>query len=288
MRELLRPLSPQPTGVAACLTRLGGIRAVLFDVYGTLLVSASGDIGTAPAMDNQGALAAALEEIGIGGAGAAAERGMELLFDLIAAAHAELRGRGVAHPEVDIREIWAGVLRRLADEGLTEGVPEREVCLRLAVEYECRVNPVWPAPGAAETLAWLRQEGMELGSVSNAQFFTPLLFEALLGRGVGELGFGEDVCCWSYEVLEAKPSGSLFEGVLGRLREERGIAAEAVLFVGNDMLNDIAPAAACGCRTALFAGDARSLRLREEEFGDAVLAPDVVVTELRQLRDVVG
>ena len=46
MRALCRPLLPEPSGERARLVPLPGIRAVLFDVYGTLLISGSGDIGT--------------------------------------------------------------------------------------------------------------------------------------------------------------------------------------------------------------------------------------------------
>ncbi len=47
IRDRSRPLSPVSTGVDAKLQSLHGIRAVLFDVYGTLFVSSSGEIGIA-------------------------------------------------------------------------------------------------------------------------------------------------------------------------------------------------------------------------------------------------
>ena len=36
-RNLSRPMEPVPTGEVPVLRRLAGIRAVLFDIYGTLL-----------------------------------------------------------------------------------------------------------------------------------------------------------------------------------------------------------------------------------------------------------
>ncbi len=48
--------------------------------------------------------------------------------------------------------------------------------------------------------------------------------------------------------------------------------------VGNDALRDLAPARRAGFQTALFAGDARSLR-GAEQAGQA----SAVVTDLRQL-----
>jgi putative hydrolase of the HAD superfamily len=63
----------------------------------------------------------------------------------------------------------------------------------------------------------------------------------------------------------------------------KGIQPVAVLYVGNDMLNDIYPANAIGFQTALFAGDRRSLRLRKDDPRCAALSPDLVVTDLGQL-----
>jgi putative hydrolase of the HAD superfamily len=63
----------------------------------------------------------------------------------------------------------------------------------------------------------------------------------------------------------------------------RGIRHDEVLYVGNDMLNDIMPANSVGFRTALFAGDARSLRLREDEPSVRGSTPDLVVTDLLDL-----
>jgi putative hydrolase of the HAD superfamily len=63
----------------------------------------------------------------------------------------------------------------------------------------------------------------------------------------------------------------------------KGIQPAAVLFVGNDMLNDIYPASAIGFQTALFAGDRRSLRLRTDDPRCADLSPELVLTDLGQL-----
>ena len=64
-----------------------------------------------------------------------------------------------------------------------------------------------------------------------------------------------------------------------------GIPVNAALYLGNDMLNDIYPAQKVGFKTALFAGDARSLRLREDDPGCKNLSPDIIITDLIQLLD---
>ncbi len=271
-----KPLEPLPTSQAPQLQELAGISVILFDIYGTLLISASGDVGTLlgdeasqPMAETVRTVFSDKEEWAIPDADALTTR--------IRAAHAAAKGKGVEYPEVDIRDIWRDVLQTT---GLKN--PSRELCERVALEYELRVNPVWPMPGLEAILMEVGQRQLRLGIVSNAQFYTPLLFPALTKKTLEEWGFDADLCVWSWQCLEAKPSTGLFAKALDRLTDQ-GIAASHVLYVGNDMRNDIWPAATSGCRTALFAGDARSLRLREEDPRVKDAKPDLIVTHLSQL-----
>jgi putative hydrolase of the HAD superfamily len=54
------------------------------------------------------------------------------------------------------------------------------------------------------------------------------------------------------------------------------------------MRNDIRPAAEAGFRTALFAGDRRSLRLCSEDERCRDISPDWIVTNLDQLASATG
>jgi putative hydrolase of the HAD superfamily len=156
----------------------------------------------------------------------------------------------------------------------------------VAVEYECRVNPVWPMPGVHRLLEELRNGQRILGIVSNAQFYTPLLLRLFLGTPLEAAGFDPALCTWSYRASEAKPSANLFRSVLATLTDRYGIAPHEAIYVGNDMLNDIRPAHDLGLRTAIFAGDGRSYRPRTEDPRCDELRPDIVLTDLRQLLDV--
>ena len=127
-------------------------------------------------------------------------------------------------------------------------------------------------PGLKETLAAIRERGLLLGIVSNAQFYTPLLFEAFLGAPPDELGFTPDCCVWSYREREGKPSTALYEKLATAL-EASSIAPDQTLYVGNDVRNDIRPAQRIGFKTALFAGDQRSLRLRQDDPECAAIKP---------------
>ena len=272
IRALSAPLEPRPTDVVPRTDPLPGIRALLFDIYGTLVISASGDIGLAGESDVASAFTAALNAAGVQ---TPPGTGPERLEEAIRTFHAERRAAGVRFPEVDIRNIWAQVLDTEDD---TAGV---------AVEYECRVNPVWPMPGLARVLEELRSRPLVLGIVSNAQFYTPLMVEGFLEAPLADLGFDANCCAWSYRLLEAKPSIRIYEDALAGLKRVHGIAPNEVLYVGNDVRNDIRPASRTGCRTALFAGDARSLRLREDDPHCAGVVPDRVVTDLRQISDAI-
>jgi len=275
------PLEPIPTDEPPKLGKIEGIRAVLFDLYGTLLVSASGEVGTAGAASDR-ALEESLAAVGIRATGPVGD-GVEMLFEVIRARHAELRARGVDYPEVDICAMWRRVLERLHGQGRIEaGDPGAVDLKRLAVEYEARANPCWPMPRLEACLGRLAGAGLLLGIVSNAQFYTRLLFPALLGEPIERRGFDAGLLFFSYEHGHAKPGAVLYERAAAELRD-RGVEPREVLYVGNDMLNDVLPAREAGFCTALFAGDRRSLRLREGDPRLEGVAPDLVLSDLGQL-----
>lgn len=290
IKNLCKPMGVLSTGEQTELTKLGGIKAVLFDVYGTLLISGSGDVGTATAVDSSVALAESLAAAGFeGDLEKAGIRGKELLREFIEHHHHLCKLCSIWHPEVDIIEIWTKVLAELHKEGLiATGVVAEDQIKALGVEYECRVNPTWPMPDCADVLAKLTSSEAVMGIVSNAQFYTPLLFEAFMDTRVSDLGFDPELCVWSCEVGEGKPSPKLFDRVLGALMIKYGIRAEETVYVGNDMLNDISTARKAGCKTVLFAGDRRSLRWREGDDRVAGIVPDAIITELSQLNQILG
>lgn len=272
LRGLLAPRQPEPTAEK----RRGGLHrpvaAVLFDIYGTLLISASGEIGLADtAADTDTALDNWMRTLGYppasGGVRAA-------LTAAIRAEHQALKAKGIAIPEVVIEKIWG----RLYPEATADQLR------RLALAYELKVNPVWPMPGLRRCLESLRRSGVRLGIVSNAQFYTPLLMAHFLGVSLEGAGFSPDLCIYSYRVGQAKPGQRLFKAAKAGL-SQYGIAPQEAVMVGNDRRNDVAGARAVGFQTVLFAGDARSLRWRESDPDWEIAQPDMVITELTQLSD---
>ncbi len=279
-----RPRDPLPTDATPVLRPLAGLRAVLFDVYGTLLISASGElkkrtdlVARAEAVRAAFAAATIAGDIPVPATAAAAA-----LIQIIQEIHERARAAGIAYPEVEIVDVWKHTIARLIASGLLAPAAERIDVCRLALEYEVRVNPVWPMPGLVDCLDQLRDRSMQLGLVTNAQFFTPEIFPALLGRTLEELGFHAGLQWYSYRYGRAKPDLWLFEQARAGLSRS-GVAASEVLYVGNDVLNDVCPARRVGFRTALFAGDARSFRPRLGDPRVADVVPDLVITDLSML-----
>jgi putative hydrolase of the HAD superfamily len=137
-------------------------------------------------------------------------------------------------------------------------------------------------PHLETLLAACRQKNLAMGIISNAQFFTPLLFEWFLDARIEQLGFDSELVFLSYQLGYAKPSPVPFKMAASAIYA-KGFNTTAALFVGNDMLNDIYPARRLGFQTALFAGDARSLRLRTDESRCFNLSADLILTDLGQL-----
>jgi putative hydrolase of the HAD superfamily len=268
-RRYLRPMTVQPTELPASGKPRRPIRGLLCDVYGTLFISGSGDIG-APSEDGPEAeLAAFIAEQRISGT---PRELRQRLSAAIQQRHAQLRGGGIEFPEIHIEAIWKSIL------DTRDGNHARDV----ALAYELIVNPVYPMPGLTDLLRACRAAALPLGIVSNAQFFTPLLFHWFMGAPPEMLGFAPDLTAYSFRLGVAKPSPLLLDYCLAGLRR-RGLRPADVLVLGNDMLNDILPAHQAGYQTALFAGDRRSLRLREDRPECRQVAPDLVVSALNQI-----
>ena len=267
-----QPLEPIPTGLDIKLERLSGMEAIMFDIYGTLFISGSGDVGHAAANPTLESLVSAGSAIEVDFA-EAGDSVLESFYETIRESHRRSKAEGIEFPEVEILEIWRETLTdyQLADSRICE----------LAVEFESRSNPVWPMPFLKDTLLQLKKN-FPMGIISNAQFFTVDLFEALLDEKRGDLGFDAELEVFSYAERNAKPGKAIFETAVKRLAK-RGIRPEKVLYVGNDMLNDIRGAQLVGFRTALFAGDRRSLRLRKEDERVDGIEPDIIVNCLSQI-----
>lgn len=262
-------MSPEPTPLSAGGRLNLPVRVVLFDIYGTLLISASGDIHAAV---NQPRSNERIEQLlHKYHVRHSVPDLLDAYFSTVQSAHDRMRGQGIDVPEIQVESIWMKVLQ----------THDLVTARRFAVEFEMIVDPTWPMPHARETIAAIRQTGIILGIISNAQFYTPHLFDLFFEASVEEMGFDPGLIFYSFIHGRAKPSPEMFEKAADRIRSMGFEPGEAV-YVGNDMKNDILPSRAMGFQTVLFAGDRRSLRLRENDPGCMGVNPDLVITDLAQ------
>jgi len=270
--KYIKPISPIPTDLHQSGKLDEKIQCVMFDIYGTLFVSGSGDISISK-KESKGTwkVEKLLQKFDIRKTPQAL---LGNLFDEIDKKHEMLRENGIDYPEVEIDQIWMRIL----------GNRNPEEIRAFALEFELIVNPVYPMPHLEKMLSVLKDRNILMGIISNAQFYTPYLFNGFLHSNPKDLGFHPDLTLYSYKFGYAKPSTFMFQIAADRL-ENRLIPAHSTLFIGNDMLNDIYPAKQLGFKTALFAGDARSLRLRKDDPRCKNLAVDLVITDLGQLLD---
>jgi len=301
------PLQPTPISVEPAhipLTQpkpldLSEIQVILLDVYGTLVISGSGDVGTADDAKHDAAnqwirdaaIAAGVDDL-------SNIPTSNQLRDLIVATNEAARFETNPKPEVDILEIWRQVLDA---NGRWDLATNSKILVNWICGVEGRSNPVWPMPGAHDALMTMKEKGRRLGIVSNAQFYTPLIVRALMANRpqdakrapssdsaertiAGDLSsvFDLNACHFSYRYRAAKPGPLLFDRAMRHLGS-LGISPDQVLYVGNDMLNDVWAAKEFGLRTALFAGDGRSLRLRTDDARCQNCLPDMVLTHWEQI-----
>lgn len=209
-------------------------RAIIFDVYGTLLSAPAGGVKPDPAADKM------LREILVRHGHSPLESPSTRLHEAVCRHHASA---GVRYPEIDLRALWREVLSLPPDSDTSS----------LVIEMESLWHPSRLMPGLEQTLHDLATKGMALGLLSNAQCNT------LPSLGKCAALFRPELNILSHEQGMAKPSPELFTLLATRLARH-GIAPAETLYIGNDPLHDIEPAAACGFRTALFTGDKHSHR----------------------------
>ena len=273
--KTLRPLAPLPTEISPGGHLQLPLRCLLCDVYGTLLISASGDIGMAnknrQVTETLGALLSKY------GQRIHPEALLDRFHSAIVNEHTRKKAQGVDYPEVKVERIWEEILFA------GDSVQARS----FSMEFEILMNPVWPMPGLSELLQAGRRSSILIGIVSNAQFYTSIILEWLIGKDLQSAGFDSSLMFLSYKHGTAKPSGYLFQLAAKRLHA-LGINPCQTAYMGNDMRNDIAPAHAAGFQTILFAGDKRSLRMRKRTPQCADINPNLVITHLNQLTRCLG
>ncbi len=213
------------------------VKAVIFDVYHTLLAVRDGPVDAPEKW-------VSLWEDFLG------MRPPESLREFagtcgkfIEADHAESRASGMRWPEVE----WRSIACRAAPVLAELKIPVLDDFLYQHARLQRTVSAM---PEAVALLTNLRTQGILTGIASNAQAYT---FRELATAGMPVIAFERDLCFWSFEQGYSKPDPAVFAWLSERLAA-RGITPEETLMIGDRVDNDMEPAHAAGWRTWHFRG----------------------------------
>lgn len=303
-RDLPWPAAPlvQRPRARPSLKRLPEVRAVVWSIYGTLLNIQGGALllEHPQKLMMDVALDKTLQEFKMWGS---MTRKPGQPADYLGQIYKRVRDEqkmlpappGERHPELRADKVWEEIVKKLLqkdykwDVGLYGSL--NEYSLKVAYFFHASLQGTACYDGAAAALQQLSAAGLVQGWLDNGQAFTPVQLQRGLQAQDARIRlddlFAPDLRILSYEQRARKPSERLFRELLARL-ETHGIDPREALYVGCSIEQDIAPARRVGLRTALFAGDRGSLQATAEQLKDHASRPDVLLTELAQIGEVVA
>lgn len=283
------------------LVRLPEVRAVTWNIYGTLLAISGGELyfehPVKFIMDV--ALDKTIQEFKMWGSmsrkpGQPADYLRQIYSNLLAE-QTTLSTGSEKHPEICADRLWEAFIKKLMqkdyqfDAGFYGSL--NEFSRKVAYFFHASLQGTACYLGAARALRSVKEAGLAQGLVADAQCFTLVQLQRSLSREDAaakvEEGIDSDLRALSHELRARKPSERLFRHLLPALAE-RQIAPSQVLHIGSRAALDIAPARRLGMRTGLFAGDKASLQATRAQMKEAATRPDVLLTELGQIADIVG
>ena len=301
-RDLPWPAAPAPVPARARphLTPLPGIRAVLWNVYGTLLCISEGELRFEVANDfiMEAALDKTIHEFKMWNA-MSRKPGQPSAYmrEIYQKVLTELKlapTAGERHPDFAAERVWDSIIKKLFQKEYTFDAAFygslNEYSRKIAYFFHASLQGTACYPGAAEALRSVSERGLAQGLLADGQCFTTVQLQ----RGLNRQEEGFDLIAvvpltrrWlSCDHRCRKPSDNLFKAAVKGLREQ-GVEPHETLHVGSNLARDIVPAKKAGMRTGLFAGDKASLGATAEQLKDPQQRPDVLLTELTQIAQII-
>ncbi len=283
--------------------KLYDVKAVIFDIYGTLVnywhtVFSDAEQKELYLLDAFGKTAdffkftAYLEEINPEMEPARTLH--DFYHGLIALNHEKSLKKGLTFPEVRIEEVWQVIIMMLIRHGYDPsqidlgGKNDLAKCAAYYYNFNALGRHFYE--GVVPALNLLRENNIRCGIVSNAQFYTPIDLSLFVRDQSNnalddyrEL-FDSDLTFLSFEYGVAKPNQMLLRKLYDALYELQ-ILPQQTVFVGNDLSLDIQPAADAGMLTAFFTGDDMSAFVHDLS---GMVIPDIVFNSWDELPDKVS
>lgn len=303
-RKLLWPAAPkiEPAKATPYLAPLTGIKAVAWNVYGTLLTISDGQLllQHPQAVRMQIAMEKTIHEFNMWGS-MTRRPGEPWEYFLpkynTAVDDAKLAGgcKKGDFPEVNSAAVWRKLLDMLSQKDYAYDKNRYgdldELAEKVAFFFQLCLQGIQAAPSALRVVTDVANAGLQQGLLAESQSYTL----AQLLQGLEQQGrlppltdvFAPGCLILTHELGVRKPSVSLFQ----RSREqfaELNIKPEQVLYVSSRLTDDLAVAKQQGFRTALFAGDKLSLKASAAECKDPATKPDRLLTKLDQIHGLLG
>ncbi len=282
------------------LKPLPEVRAVSWSIYGTLLSIAGGELyfEHPQQLMMELALEKTVQEFKMWGSMSRKPgQPSEYMGQLYKNALFELRlvpSPGEKYPEITVERVWENILKKLLkkdykfDAGFFGSL--NEFSRKIAYFFHASLQGVAAYPGAASALQEVAARAIKHCLLADAQCFTIVQLQRCLAQQDDSARLDAlidpGLRALSCEQRARKPSERLFRHLL-ELLEKHDIGPSEVLHVGSRIDQDIVPARKLGMRTALFAGDKASLQATPEQLKDPASRPDVLLTELSQITEIV-
>lgn len=301
-RELRWPAPPKldPIHATPSIKPMENIRAVTWDLYGTLLRITDGDLlfDHPQTIRMEVAMEKTIHEFNMWNSmirrpGKPSDGLLPKYLNVVHDLQLTSGNQKGDIPEIDATLVWRKLIDLMNkkeyryDEsfyGDTEALTEK-----IAYFFHSALQGIEAAPGALMTLSAIQEAGLRQAALANAQRFTLVqLTRALRAQGPVpdiRLFFPDTLNTLSHEWGIRKPSVSLYAQSIFRFTK-LGIEPDQILHIGTRMQDDLATAKSCGLKTVLYAADKTSLKATAEDLKNPDTRPDRLITELTQLRDI--
>jgi FMN phosphatase YigB (HAD superfamily) len=296
--DLSWPAPPELQGTKSRphLKTLPGLKAVTWNVYGTLLSVTGGEFYREHpqkfVMDL--ALDKVIQEFKMWKSmsrkpGQPADQ-LRTMIDNVTAELSFQVEKGERYPEIPQELIWIGIIKKLEqneyviNKGFYGSI--EEFAVKIAYFFHRSIQGLTAGRGAAEVVAELKSRNLWQGLLADGQAYTAVELQRALVQQDYQCVL--DFCIpssrrvLSHDIRGRKPSERLYKEMARRLRQS-GIAPDETLHVSNDLPNDLVYARRYGFQTALYAGDHYSLRAPPEMISDRANRPSILLTDLAQV-----
>lgn len=302
-RGLIWPKVPPPVPVTAtpAIRPLPGIRAVLWDIYGTLLRISEGRFTLLPQEDVrlQIALDKTIHEFNMWNhmyrkPGPPWQSMIGIYRSTIERLQMRASSRG-DHTEVNLVDVWMALIEKLFEKNYVVDEDQygevEEFAEKVALFFHSCLQGLEARTGAAAALSDVAGHGLLQGLLADGQPFTLIqLLREVAAEGplppIHEI-FRPSTFVLSTSHGVRKPSRSLYIRAVEQLRSE-GIQPDQILHVSCRLVTDLVPAKAVGMKTALLVAERSGLELSMDVLKAPETRPDRLLTSLSQISSIIS